>query len=178
MNSYRVSIAGVVSLLPAVAAMAQEGAAAGPSPDALIMRWLHVLGAVMLLGAGIFMRFVLMPSASTLPAEQHDQLRAAVRSRWSKFVHVLVVVLLVTGFYNYLVANKGAHSGQGQYHMLMGIKILLAFGVFFLASILAGKTSLAQKFQANGKLWMLVTVALGVTIVLIAGYLKFIPAVH
>lgn len=166
------------SLLPAVAALAQDAAPAGPSPDALIMRWLHVLGAIMLLGAGIFMRFVLMPSAATLPDDQHKKLRAEVRSRWSKFVHLLVVVLLVTGFYNYLVANKGAHSGQGQYHMLMGIKILLAFGVFFLVSILAGKTSLAQKFQANGKMWMLITVALGVAIVLIAGYLKFVPAVH
>ncbi len=178
MNPSRAFVFSVLSVLPAATVVAQEAATASPSPDALIMRWLHVLGAVVLLGAGIFTRLVLMPSAATLPDAQHEQLRTAIRSRWSKLVHVLVLVLLVTGFYNYLVANKGAHSGQGQYHMLMGIKILLAFVVFALVSFLAGKTSLAQKLQVNAKLWLTLTIVLGIVIVFIGGYLKFIPTVN
>ena len=174
----RVLMLAFVGMLPAAVALAQEAApAAAPSPDALIMRWLHILGAVVLLGAGIFTRLVLMPSAAELPEAQHEQLRGAIRSRWAKMVHALVLILLITGFYNYLVANKGAHAGQGPYHMLMGIKILLAFVVFALASFLVGRTSLAQKLQANAKLWLTVTVVLGIVIVLIGGYLKFFPQV-
>lgn len=170
----------VVAVLaaPALSAMAQEAAkAAGPAPDALLMRWLHVLGAVALLGGGIFVRLVLIPSAGVLSAETSTQFSAALRSRWSKVVMIAITLLLVSGFYNYLVIAIPAHKGQGPYHMVMGMKIILAFVVFFLASLLAGKTGLAQKLQANAGLWTAVTVALGILIVLMGGFLKFMPTV-
>lgn len=177
----KLALAALAPLALPATALAQEAAASAAvtaSPAQLAMRWLHILGAAALLGAGIFTRTVLAPAAASLPAEAHDQLRAAVRARWSKVLMLLITILLVSGFVNYLVYAIPAHKGQGQYHMLMGIKIILAFGVFFLGSLLAGRTSLAQKLQANNGLWLAVTVLLGTIITVIAGYLKFMPTVN
>lgn len=177
-NFTRISL--TLALFPAVAAFAQEAAAPAASPEisVLVMRWLHILGAVALLGGGIFFRTVLLPSAGVLSNEEHDKFRAAVRGRWSKVVMITTLLLLVSGFYNYIAVGTVIHKGQGPYHMMMGMKIILAFVVFFLAALLAGKTGLAQKLQANGKLWVAVNVALGTIIVIIAGYLRYFPVVH
>ena len=171
MHSYRIT-------LMLFAAAAAPALAQTTTPDQLISRWLHVLGAAALLGGAIFTRFALIPAAkSALSDDAHEKLRAALRSRWSKLVGALIGVLLLTGFYNYIVYGVPAHKGQGLYHMLMGIKIILAFAVFFLASILVGRTSLAQKFQAKASTWLLVTITLGIIIFAIGGFLRFLPAV-
>lgn len=177
-NLFTAFIVALSGALPVLAQEAAVATATAPSADKLIMRWLHIVGAAAMLGGGIFVRLVLQPSAAALPEAAHDQLRAEVRGRWAKIFGILTAILLLSGFYNYLVANKGAHTGQGQYHMLMGIKILLAFAVFALGALLAGKTGLAQKLQANARLWTAVTVLLGLIVVALGSYLKFIPAVN
>ncbi len=179
MSKYRNVIAFSALTVLAMGALAQDTPqGAGPDPVTLVSRWLHILGAVTLLGGGIFVRLVLMPSAAVLPAEAHDQLRAGVRSRWSKILGALIAILLLTGFYNYLTKGVVDHKGQALYHALMGTKIILAFVVFFLGSLLAGKTGLAQKLQAKASLWLGVTLAMGIAIVMIAGYLRFVPSIH
>lgn len=159
-----------LALLPSLAHAA--------SPDQLAGRWLHVIGGAILLGAAVFTRFALLPAASSaLSPEAHEQLRAAVRSRWAKIVGAVIGVVLLSGFYNYLVYGVPAHKGQPLYHAVMGTKIILAFVVFFLASILVGRTSLAQKFQAKASTWLLVTIGLGIIIFAMGGFLRFIPTV-
>jgi len=160
-------------LLLALPAAAQSVAA--PDPIALIMRWVHILSAITMLGGSIFVRFVLSPAAAGLSDDSRTTLIGGIRARWSKFLMVLIALFLVSGFYNYLMVTAPAHKGQPQYHMVMGIKMLLAFVVFFLASALAGRRKLAQKLQSKAAVWMLITVLLGVAIVLLSGYLRFMP---
>jgi len=160
-----------------LAALAQEEvattaeAATGALP--LLMRWLHVFGAIFLLGGAFYLRAVLMPAAAeNLDGETHEKLRAGVMGRWRKILPILMVLLIFSGFYNYLYVTRFAHEGQGQYHMLFGVKFLLALAVFMLASMLAGRKSISQKLQQNANLWLGVTIALGVVIVMIGGYMK------
>lgn len=137
----------------------------------LASRWLHILSAIALLGGSIFSLFVLMPAARELSEPEHDKLRAGVLSRWKKFVHGGIALLLLTGFYNYMNAIP-THRGIKLYHPLIGTKILLAFVIFLLASLLVGRTSAATAMRKNAKFWVGVIVLLGVTIVLISGYAK------
>jgi hypothetical protein len=58
------------------------------------------------------------------------------------------------------------------YHMLFGIKFLLAMVVFTVASLLAGKTALADKLRASAKFWMSLNILLAVLIVCISGILR------
>jgi len=149
-------------------AVASTGVAIGP----LLSRWLHVFGAIFMLGGTFYVRAVLLPSATeTLDDATHQSLRTSVMGRWRKILMVLITILLLSGLYNFMV-NMKDHDGQPTYHMLFGIKFLLAIFVFGLASMLAGRKPVSLKLQQNAKLWLGVTLAMGAAIVMIAGYMK------
>jgi hypothetical protein len=78
-----------------------------------------------------------------------------------------ISLLLVTGFYNYLAVKH-----EPRYHMLMGIKILLAFGVFFLASALTGRSAGLAGIRRDAPKWLGILIGLAALIVAIGGYLK------
>jgi len=134
-------------------------------------RWLHVGLAIVLLGGSVFMRFVLMPAAEPLPESEHAALRERVLSRWRKLVMIGIGILLLSGFINYF-RQMAPHKGDGLYHALMGIKILLALAVFFLASALAGRSAAFESLRQERKKWLLITILLGFAVVALGGFLK------
>ena len=92
--------------------------------------------------------------------------------RWRKFVMGGILVLLVSGFYNYIKIAIPVHKGDGLYHGLMGTKILLAFGAFFLASILAGRSPKFEGLRENSSKWLGILILITAIIVAIGGFLK------
>jgi uncharacterized membrane protein len=140
----------------------------------LVLRWAHVGTAIVLLGGSVFMRFVLMPAAAALPDDQHQALRQRIMGRWKAIVMAGIALLLVSGFYNYLTSTKGAGPSRGLYHALMGIKILLAFGVFFLASALTGRAAAFEAVRRDAKRWLGVLILLAALVVAIGGVLKVV----
>lgn len=143
----------------------------GMTAAEVISRWFHVGTAIVLLGGSVFMRFVLIPSAEPMPEADHAALRERIMGRWRRFVHAGIGLLLLTGLFNY-VRQIPLHKGDGLYHALMGVKMLLAFGVFFLASALAGRSAAFEGLRQARKKWLLVTILLAFAIVAISGYLK------
>ena len=131
---------------------------------AVLSRWVHVGTAIVLLGGSVFQRFVVMPSARTLPEEEHKQLRERIMMRWKKFVMGGSTLLIITGFYNYLSTK---HAGP--YHML---KIRLASGLFFRASALTGRSPGLAPIRQNAGKWLGVLIALAAVVVAIGGYLR------
>jgi len=139
----------------------------------VISRWIHVGTAVVLVGGTVFMRYVLMPSAkATLGETEHDALRVQLISRWKKFVMAGIALLLLSGFYNYLVVARPSHQGDGLYHGLMGTKILLSLAVFFLASVLVGRSPKFEGLRQNRAKWLGVLILLAALVIGIAGVLK------
>src|SRR4051812_15760525 len=122
----------------------------------VISRWLHVSTAIALLGGTIFVRWILVPAAERLSPAEHDQLRADVATRWRKLLMAGIGLFLITGFYNYLVVAVPRHKGDGLYHGLMGTKIILAFVLFFLASVLAGRSPAFESLRRNRRTWLTV----------------------
>ncbi len=137
----------------------------------IISRIVHVATAITLVGGSVFTLFVLLPSASELPDEAHQQLSASIKRRWKRFVHIGILLFLISGFYNYS-RMVPAHSGDGLYHALVGTKILLALGVFFLAAALVGRSEKLEGLRQNKKKWLTVMVLLTAVIVAISGYVK------
>lgn len=142
----------------------------------LVMRWMHILAAIIAVGGAIYIRFVLMPSAQeTLDDATHAKLRAAVTRRWMRFVHTCILLFLISGLYNYLVIQAPAHKGQSTYHMLFGIKFLLALVVFALAIALTSLKPWSEKLRANARFWLGLLVALAIAVVGVSGYMRLIP---
>lgn len=142
----------------------------------LLARWAHVGAAIVLLGGAFFSRFVLMPAASELPEDQHLALKERLRVRWSKIVAGGILLILLSGFYNFA---KGipVHKGQPLYHALVGTKMLMAFAAFFLASVLTGRSAKFAPLRENARKWLGILIALLALISGIGGYLKVgVPA--
>jgi uncharacterized membrane protein len=147
-------------------------------PLLLLLRYMHILGAIALMGGTIFMRFALAPTVRELDAATKAALHDQVRSRWAKFVMLAAALLLISGITNLGLAARYTYEPvfgmKGGYHMIVGIKFLLALPIFLFASFLAGRSATAKKFQANAMFWMNVNLALALTMVLIGGLLKFV----
>ncbi|MCC6488873.1 MAG: hypothetical protein IT364_15345 [Candidatus Hydrogenedentes bacterium] len=143
---------------------------------ALIMRWAHILSAVTAVGGVFFIRFVLMPSAqAALSQEAHESLRAAILKRWQHIVHTCILLFLVSGFYNYLMITRHLHEDQPLYHMLFGIKFLLALAVFTLALMLSSTRSWSSAVRANARFWLAVLAFLAVAVIAMSSVMRALP---
>ncbi|VAX38221.1 hypothetical protein MNBD_PLANCTO02-3273 [hydrothermal vent metagenome] len=137
----------------------------------VLSRWIHIGTVIVLVGGSVFMRFVMLPAAAELPEEEHNALRGRIINRWKKFVHTGVLLIMISGMYNFMCAIPH-HRGQTLYASLIGIKIILAFVVFFLASALVGRSPKFEKMRKNPKKWLAVIITLAAIIVGISGYAK------
>jgi uncharacterized membrane protein len=145
-------------------------------PVLLILRYMHILGAIALMGGTIFMRFALRPAVGKLQPEVKATLHDEVRRRWSKVVMLATLLLLISGIANLGLAVHYVYKpvfGMS-YHMIVGIKLLLALPIFFIAAVMMGRSDLAKRFQANANMWMNVNLTLALLMVLIGGMLKFV----
>ena len=143
----------------------------------LILRWTHILAAIALAGGTIFRRFALLPAMAELPADARHQLGASLRGRWSKVVMISSGLLLISGLVNFMLIvtrfdiPKAAFPGS-LYHMLFGIKFLLALVVFVVAALLTGRTALADRLRQNEKFWLSFNMFLAIVLVCLGGLLK------
>ena len=141
----------------------------------LVSRWVHIMSAVVAVGGAFFMRFVLMPSASeTLTDEQHAALREKVIGRWKRVVMIVIALLLLTGTANFLWVGipKARVVDDSPYHAIFGVKVLLAFGIFYLSSALTGRSKATEGIRAQTSRWLAIVVILGVLVIVLGGILN------
>jgi uncharacterized membrane protein len=137
----------------------------------VLFRWLHILPAMVAVGGAIFMRMALLPSLAEVPDAQRAALHEAIRSRWSKWIMGAILLLLISGFYNFFTLNS-RYKLPPAYQMLFGIKFLLALAIFTLASFLSGRTAVAQRMRQNARTWLNLNVGLAVLLVCISGVMR------
>lgn len=140
---------------------------------ALIVRWLHISAVVVAIGGAVFSRFVLSPAAGGLPDDAREQLLAAIRKRWAIIVHSCIMVLVLTGGYNWWRAyDAGVPS---RYQMVFGIKFILVLGVFTIAIMLTSRRTYFKSAQ-GARSSAAVLVAMAAVIILLSGILRTISA--
>lgn len=137
----------------------------------VVSRIVHIATAIVLVGGSTFMAFVLLPTAEQLDVAQHEKLRQLVTGRWKRFVYLGILLFLVTGFYNFY-RQLPNHKGDGLYHALIGIKILLALGLFFIASALVGRSRALEGLRAERARWLKIVVLLAAIIVALSSFVK------
>ncbi len=136
-----------------------------------LSRIAHVGTAIVMAGGTAFTLWVLLPSLGALGESEKEQLGVGINQRWKRIVHIGILLLLVTGFYNYF-QQIPKHKGDGLYHGLLGVKMLAAFAVFFLASVLVGRSAAFDGMRRNKSKWLGIIVLLVAVIVAISGFLK------
>ncbi len=141
----------------------------------LLMRWSHMLGAVIIVGGTLFMYVSLRSSLTTLEPEVRAEFRRSAMDRWKHLVAVGMVLLLVSGFYNYLAITRHNHDGQGLYHALFGVKFLVALATFALLFIVTSTMKWSEGLRDKSMMWHL-AVATALAVLLIAGFMRMMPA--
>lgn len=137
----------------------------------VLSRVVHIATAITLVGGSIFMAIAMIPSLEVIPNEQRAAFVSAVRDRWKRYVHGGIGLFLLSGFYNYFRAIP-KHQGDGLYHALLGTKMLLAFVIFFLASVMVGRSAKFESWRQNPSKVLRVMIILAVLIVAMSGFLK------
>lgn len=141
----------------------------------VVMRWLHISGAIVAVGSSIVTLVALLPSMQGLPDETRSSLHESIRKRLAMLFMIGITALLVSGFYNYLLNEIPQHRGDGPYHGLMGVKILMAFVVFFFGSALVGRSAAFEGIRRKRRRWLTVNIVLALIIVAIAAVLRAMP---
>jgi len=139
-----------------------------------VMQWLHVLAAVLVIGGIFFLRFILCPSLQKLGPDQDSAKMQILQSTIRKFkvvIHTSIAILLLTGIHR-LVKTLPLVKDWSQYHMLIGIKILLALVLFTIAILLTLPGEKPNLFQRNRDRWLLASFVLGALIILISATLR------
>jgi len=146
----------------------------------LVLRWLHILSAIALMGGALFMRMALLPAAQTLSDDAHETLRAALRARWAPVVMAASGLLLLSGFASFGIYvaqysfDKSVFLGKS-YHMLFGLKFVLALPVLYIAATLVGRSATAQRVRQNARFWLTLNLVLATLVVCLGGLLRFAP---
>ena len=143
----------------------------------LILRWMHIFGAIMLVGSTIYMRCVHVPAKLLSGDKLSDSYNEWQRKAWARMVMISSAQLLISGIINLVLIVKRYDFLDGDlparlYHPLLGVKFLLALVVFFLAAALAGRSGLAQKLRQKEKMWLTVNMVLAIILVCLAGVMK------
>ncbi|NDC63550.1 MAG: hypothetical protein EBZ59_06080 [Planctomycetia bacterium] len=150
-------------------------------PTTLLLRWSHVLAAIVAMGGLAFARFGLVPALAELDETTRERIHDSIRRRWLPWVIGAITVLLATGLANFLIFNgrvkaEGWNDGlwmrQTGYHALFGAKFLLAMVVFYFASGLVGRGEGTRWIREHRARWLSVTLALGLAVVLISGWMR------
>jgi cytochrome bd-type quinol oxidase subunit 2 len=130
----------------------------------VIMQWLHFSSLATLIGGILYGRLVMLPSSAALAPDAREALadRAAVAFR--PFVLAAICGFVLSGVYNILT-----HPGHTtKYHILLGIKLLLALHVFTVALLVARPGNPHRARMMTG-----VAIS-GLAIIAIAAYLAHI----
>jgi len=141
----------------------------------VIIRFSHIFGAIIAVGGAIFAAFVVFPAAHVVPEESRAHFNEMIRKGFARLVMIAITLLLVTGFYNYLVVELPLHKGQAIYNATMGVKILLAFAVFFFASALTGKSAAFEGLRKKRKRWLTLNILLALAVVVLGAFLRAVP---
>jgi uncharacterized membrane protein len=142
----------------------------------LILRWLHIFGAIMLVGSTIFMRCVYVPAKLQSGQEPGPAFAERQRQLWARMVMLSSGTLLLSGLVSFVLIVKRYNFAEifpgDMYHALFGVKFLLAMIVFFLAAALSGRSALAKRLRERERLWLMVNMVLAILVVCLGGVMK------
>jgi hypothetical protein len=93
---------------------------------AVIMRWFHISSVAALIGGAIYGRFAAAAAIARLGEEKGAAISEDIAAHARPIVYLGVAGLVLSGLYNLLVTP--GHTLR--YHILLGIKLLLALHVF------------------------------------------------
>jgi uncharacterized membrane protein len=130
----------------------------------VLMRWIHIASMATLIGGLLFGRLVMAPAIATLAADARESLASAAATRFRPFVFAAIGGLVVSGTFNLLTTT----GHRPIYHMLLGVKLLLALHVFAVSILIVQPKNPRRVRMMTG------TLISGAIILAIAAWLRLV----
>lgn len=146
----------------------------------LVIRFAHILFAVLLAGGTLYQCFVVQPALRGLDDDGRRDWQDRLGQHWRKILGIAMAVLLISGFLNFLIVKVPLYKDHPQkmiYHAIFGVKILAAMGVFHALTVLSGPGERFDKYRARAGFWLTYASALLVLVILLGGLMNNFTAV-
>lgn len=141
----------------------------------LVIRFAHILFAVLLAGGTLYQCFVVQPALRGLDEDRRRDLQDRLGQHWRKLLGVAVAVLLISGLLNFLVVKAPLYKEHPQkmiYYAIFGFKLLAALGVFHALTVLSGPGERFEKYRARAGFWLTYASVLLVVVILLGGVMS------
>jgi len=130
----------------------------------LFMLALHIICAVVLVGGAIAWRFASLPGVQSLDPVARTRVENAAAMAWRPWVFAAIAGVLIYGIYKFIHRPVKTPT----FHMLFGIKMLLALHVFAVWGIAAKPDNAKRSRQLTG------VVVSGVLILIISAAFRWV----
>ena len=134
----------------------------------IVMRYLHIVSAIVLVGGWVFMSWCMIPATRLLDDSFRESLMAMLKKRFVRLVWFSLGGLLVSGVYNWMLFAGQYKQIGPKANALIGLKVLLALILF--AHIWARSAGL---IQCKSKAHLTSHIHLAAIIILLAGVLRY-----
>ncbi len=135
---------------------------------AILMRWTHITCVTFLVGSALYASAVLAPAMEQLPVGTQADLGNRLAEKLRRLVIFMILGALLSGLYNFMQKTDLPKP----YHMVFGIKMLLALHIFAVA-FLNTKADVPAPKRAR---WMTGVALSGLLVFLLSAYLRFLTA--
>lgn len=139
-----------------------------------LFRWLHIAAVVVAIGGTFALRYVMLPTINEEEEGRRPMMHQRMRKRLFVLVPIAIGCIIVSGMVNLIRALTVPPAPQPIYHMLFGIKMILAFSLFTFATLLVLPTTPPNRFQRNRKFWLTMNTHLGFLIIAVSVALRFL----
>jgi putative copper export protein len=133
-----------------------------------VNKWLHLLSISGMLGGILFMRFVAIPAFANGGIDS-SEVGQVIRRRYAVLIAILWGVVLVTGFLNFVLVSPNAGKS---YHMIVGMKIVLALIMFAITGLLGHPIPSLAKIQEHRDVLLTTLIVIGILVVGISAHLN------
>lgn len=130
----------------------------------VFMRWIHIASMATLIGGLVYGRLVMAPAIATLAPDARESLADTAARFFRPLVFAAIAGLVVSGTFNLLTTT----GHRPIYHMLLGVKLLLALHVFAVSILIVQPKNPRRVRMMTG------TLISGLIILAIAAWLRLV----
>jgi hypothetical protein len=139
-----------------------------------IARGIHLLAVIVAIGGAFGLRYAVLPALEGQPEEVRRRLHAAMRRRLMAITLTAIAMLVLSGSVNLIRAFVVAPRPPAAYHMVLGVKLLLALALFTVAAWQVAPSDPPNALQRHRRRTSGFIVHLGVLIVMLSVALRFL----
>jgi uncharacterized membrane protein len=134
---------------------------------AFLARWIHIASAVTVLGGMLSAVLAWLPGLRTAPEPDQQRWADLIAAKFRPWFAAGALGLLVSGFYNY-IRHAQAKDVPSMYHMVFGMKFLLALHVLVVGWLALNKGNTKRARQITG------VVISGLVILALSAWMRFL----